>query len=417
MTLMSTLKKLGAKKLTTLILMMLSLNTIYVLPYLMYTYYTPLQEAMGLVGRDADYGFLLNIYGIMNIILYIPGGWICDRFDAKKLLAISMVTTGLLGIWESFWPSYTMLLVIYVLYAFTTVLLYWSASIKCINLVAGSDEQGTMYGLLESGRGIVGLVCTTCFVAIYTFTGSVTWVCRGVGVIMIAIGVAIWMLFPTTSYEGTTNSNVKESLKALLVAFKLPITYLLAGMIFAACLTKASFSYYTPYLEQVCGVDVKYTTLFANYNSTLTNILGAGLATILATKLGRSATPMIYAGGVMVACYVVLILLPGSASLMLPLMAIMVIASLMIYIFRALYYATMEETGCPKNTVGNVIAIASIIGFIPDSFYLSMCGGWIEKMGTAAYPRIFLCCAGASALGIICAFIADRMTKKFRASK
>ena len=80
-------------------------------------------------------------------------------------------------------------------------------------------------------------------------------------------------------------------------------------------------------------------------------------------------------------------------------------------------YATMEETGCPKNTVGNVIAIASIIGFIPDSFYLSMCGGWIEKMGTAAYPRIFLCCAGASALGIICAFIADRMTKKFRASK
>ena len=52
------LKGLGAKKLTTLVLMMLSLNTIYVLPYLMYTYYTPLQEAMGLVGRDADYGSL-----------------------------------------------------------------------------------------------------------------------------------------------------------------------------------------------------------------------------------------------------------------------------------------------------------------------------------------------------------------------
>lgn len=411
------LKGLGAKKLTTLVLMMLSLNTIYVLPYLMYTYYTPLQEAMGLVGRDADYGSLLNLYGIMNIILYIPGGWICDRFDAKKLLAISMISTGLLGIWESFWPSFAVLRVIFVLYAFTTVLLYWSASIKCINLVAASDEQGTMYGLLESGRGIVGLVCTTCFVAIYTFTGSVTWVCRGVGLIMIAIGVAIWMLFPTTSYEGTTNGNIKESFFALLDAFKMPITYLLAGMIFAACLTKASFSYYTPYLEQVCGVDVKYTTLFANYNSTLTNILGAGLATILATKLGRSATPMLYAGSVMVICYVVLILLPGSASIMLPLMAIMVIASLMIYVFRALYYACVDELGTPKNTVGNVIAIASILGFIPDSFYTTMCGGWLEQYGLAAYDRIFLCCAGASALGIICAFITDRMTKKLRAGK
>ena len=54
-------KTKNSAKIITLILMMLSLNTIYVLPYLMYTYYTPLQEAMHLVGQDAAYGKLLNI--------------------------------------------------------------------------------------------------------------------------------------------------------------------------------------------------------------------------------------------------------------------------------------------------------------------------------------------------------------------
>ena len=77
----------------------------------------------------------------------------------------------------------------------------------------------------------------------------------------------------------------------------------------------------------------------------------------------------------------------------------------------------MEETGCPKNAVGSVIAIASIIGFIPDSFYTSMCGGWLQTYGNDAYDRIFLCCLGASVMGIVCAYIADRMTKKFRAQQ
>ena len=60
-------QKSKSSKVVTLILMILAMNTIYMLPYLMYTYYTPLQEAMGLIGRDADYGRLLNVYGIATV--------------------------------------------------------------------------------------------------------------------------------------------------------------------------------------------------------------------------------------------------------------------------------------------------------------------------------------------------------------
>ena len=116
------MKKNKTAKFLTFILLVLAMNTIYVLPYLMYTYYTPLQEAMGLVGRDADYGKLLNVYGIANVILYLPGGWIADKFNPKKLLVFSMISTGILGLWEATWPSYSMLMLIHVLWAVTTVL-------------------------------------------------------------------------------------------------------------------------------------------------------------------------------------------------------------------------------------------------------------------------------------------------------
>ena len=55
-----------SKKIIVLILMMLALATIYVLPYLRYTFYIPLQEAMNLVGENKKYGMLTSMYGIAN---------------------------------------------------------------------------------------------------------------------------------------------------------------------------------------------------------------------------------------------------------------------------------------------------------------------------------------------------------------
>ena len=241
------MKKPQGKKFLTFILMVISLNTIYVLPYLLYSYYTPLQEAMGLVGRDADYGRLLNVYGIANVILYLPGGWIADKFDPKKLLVFSMVSTGLLGIWESFWPSYTMLMIIHVLWAVTTVLTFWSSSIKCINLLADSNEQGGMFGSLEALRGVVGLIVTTVCVSLFNLlkadsSNAMSTIVRVVSGIMIAVGIALALLMPKSNVQGATNATLIDSIKAMGVAFKRPITYLLAGMIFCGSMSLASAS-------------------------------------------------------------------------------------------------------------------------------------------------------------------------------
>ena len=415
------MKQPKGKKFLTFILMVLAMNTIYVLPYLMYNYYTPLQEAMGLVGRDADYGKLLNVYGIANVILYLPGGWIADKFDPKKLLVFSMLSTGALGLWESFWPSYTMLMIIHVLWAVTTVLTFWSSSVKCINMLADSDEQGGMFGSLEALRGVSGLIVTTICVSLFNIfksdsTKAMSSVVRVVSVIMILVGVALALLMPQSDTQTATNATLLDSIKAMGVAFKRPITYLLAGMIFCGSMTLASASYYAPYLQNFCGLPTDIAVTFTSYRGIVCQLIGASLAAVLATKMKNSSKPMIGAGIIGIVCFVGMLLIPASAAVLWPVMALTIVASMAVYVFRALYYATVDESGTPKNVVGSVIGIASLLGFLPDTFYTSLCGSWLDADPVGGYKNIFMAACAAMVLGLVCAFFAERLIKKYRNS-
>ncbi len=415
------MKQPKGKKFLTFILMVLAMNTIYVLPYLMYNYYTPLQEAMGLVGRDADYGKLLNVYGIANVILYLPGGWIADKFDPKKLLVFSMLSTGALGLWESFWPSYTMLMIIHVLWAVTTVLTFWSSSVKCINMLADSDEQGGMFGSLEALRGVSGLIVTTICVSLFNIfksdsTKAMSSVVRVVSVIMILVGVALALLMPQSDTQTATNATLLDSIKAMGVAFKRPITYLLAGMIFCGSMTLASASYYAPYLQNFCGLPTDIAVTFTSYRAIVCQLIGASLAAVLATKMKNSSKPMIGAGIIGIVCFVGMLLIPASAAVLWPVMALTIVASMAVYVFRALYYATVDESGTPKNVVGSVIGIASLLGFLPDTFYTSLCGSWLDADPVGGYKNIFMAACAAMVLGLVCAFFAERLIKKYRNS-
>ncbi|MEG1505712.1 MAG: MFS transporter, partial [Lachnospiraceae bacterium] len=127
---MTTTNNQKGRKWLVLMLMILSMCTIYILPYLRYNLFTPLQEAMGLAGETEKYGNLVSVYGIMNVLMYLPGGIIADLFDPKKLMVFSMISSGALGLWMATWPGYEMLLIIHILWGVTTVLTFWSSSVK-----------------------------------------------------------------------------------------------------------------------------------------------------------------------------------------------------------------------------------------------------------------------------------------------
>ena len=144
--------------------------------------------------------------------------------------------------------------------------------------------------------------------------------------------------------------------------------------IYVSCI----YNLFCTILTEHLWITGKIGVLYSNYSKIVTQLIAASAAGILATKLKRSTKPMIVAGVVGAGLYIVMEILPASTAVMWPMLVVMTVALMMIYVFRALYYATVDEEGTPKNIVGSVIGISSLIGFIPDTFYTSLCGKWLE---------------------------------------
>lgn len=83
------------KRWITLALCGIAGSAIYKLPYLRETYYDAMQQATG--ATNAELGFLMTAYGLVNFLLYLPGGWAADRFSARKLMTFSLISTGISG--------------------------------------------------------------------------------------------------------------------------------------------------------------------------------------------------------------------------------------------------------------------------------------------------------------------------------
>ena len=81
------------KRWITLALCGIAGSAIYKLPYLRETYYDAMQQATG--ATNAELGFLMTAYGLVNFLLYLPGGWAADRFSARKLMTFSLISTGM----------------------------------------------------------------------------------------------------------------------------------------------------------------------------------------------------------------------------------------------------------------------------------------------------------------------------------
>ena len=84
----------------------------------------------------------------MNLCLYIPGGWVADKFSAKYILVFSLLGTGLLNFVFAVSMNLQTAWIVWILLAFTTAFAFWSGVIKAIRLLGTAEEQGKLYGFL-----------------------------------------------------------------------------------------------------------------------------------------------------------------------------------------------------------------------------------------------------------------------------
>lgn len=405
------------KKICILVLLMFSGALIYNLPYFRSTFFTPLQDALGLQGQNEKYGMLGTVYGLLALVCYIPGGWLADTVSTKKLLSGSLIATGLLGFWFSTWPSYPIAMLIMGLWAITSVLTYWSAYVKIINMLSETSEESAQnYGYVEGGGGVVNLLFAFISLGIFSFFGasakSLTASMVALSLVITLTGVLMAIVLPEPE-GGKDRITAKESLKGLLLVLKMPVTYMLALAILGCYMVYSGANFFMPYME---GAFALSATLVGAINVLRTNamrMIAGPLFGRLGKKLGRSTIIMKWAYVALIVFLGILVFIPSVPKL-LPLVLIIIFAiGFALCGIRAVYWSLIDQMETPIYAVGSITGFASLVGYLPDTFVYSWFGGIIDKhKGVEAYHMIFLIMIAFLAVSGVVMFIADRQVKK-----
>ena len=397
-------------------LVMLSLTmaagSIYLLPYLRQAYHQPLLAALHVT--NTELGILNSAFGVFALVCYLPGGWVADRVAPRLLLSGSLVATGLLGYAFATFPPYPIAFAIHALWGVSTILTFWAALIKATRHWGGEHHQGTAFGLLDGGSGIVsallGAVALAAFAALGTpIAGLRAVVVAGATATLVA-GALVWLFLPADAMttEGTTEPSRGHVKRALA----LPAVWLQAVIILAAYA-----GYWGTFDLAAFAVDGFGTTM----------VFGASLSTarLWLRPVGALAAGWIAdrasASGTVVGCFallgstfVVLAATPTAPDLIWLLWVDTIVAATAVFGLRGIYYAVMEENHVPASVTGTAVGIVSIIGYTPD-IVMPLVTGWLLDTypGAAGHQLLYGGLALLAAVGLVAA-LAMRWTRPAR---
>ena len=129
-------------------------EAIFSLPFHVPRFFRPtVLQTLGLT--NAALGDAFAVYGLTAMASYLPGGWLADRWSARRLLSASLLATAGGGFYFATLPSIQGLTWLYAYWGATTILLFWAAMIRATRDWGGALRQGQAFGVLEGGRGLV----------------------------------------------------------------------------------------------------------------------------------------------------------------------------------------------------------------------------------------------------------------------
>ncbi|MDO5548447.1 MAG: MFS transporter [Eubacteriales bacterium] len=408
------MNKAFIKKYGTLLLLAAGAGIIFQLPYIRETFYVPIQNAMGLT--NAQMGLLSSGYATMATLSYFVGGVVADKFSARKLLTFSFIATGILGLWFSTFPGYTISRVIFVLMGISTIITYWSACIKATRMLGTPDEQGRLFGLQEGLRGILNALLvfgmTAAFSAFADEVAGASAAIKVCSIVVIIIGILNFIFIEDT----TTNENA-ESLGSVVTgmfkALLIPRVWLLVGIVFTAYSVYGLIGYVNTYATMFYGLSVAGAATLGGVRYLLQG-LGGIVGGFLADRL-HSRIKVIIGGCVgLMASFALYIVMPSQASLCVAVVANFFVGLFFIYAVRSQYFAVHDDAGIPVNMSGRVSGIVSCIGYMPDLFMYTLVGSWMDTYGRTGWNMTWAYAIVAAALCIVISVILSRVVKKMK---
>ena len=404
--------KNNVKRFLIIFILAFGTTAMYSLPYMKSSFYDPMQQALAL--SHTQIGNLLSLYGLVGMVSYFIGGWFADRFSVRKLITFSLIASGILGFYFSTCPSYSMILLIFVLWGFTTILTFFSASVKVVRMQGSESEQGRIFGFYEGLSGVSGTLIS--FIGLYFFGKFaeitvgfkyVVWLYSAASIIC---GILLFFLVEEKKDSGASDEGL--SIKSLLKVVTMPKAWLIGLIIFSTYLVFSSLTYLSPYLSEVYVMPMTLVSALSIIRTYVIKMGASPVAGVITDKVGSSIRVMFVGFILMTVSTAAYLVIPKSTGFIWIAVINMIILSVILFGFRGIYFASVSESNISLETTGAVVGFASFIGFSPDAFYYTIAGNWLDKYGQTGYTYIFILSVVCAVIGIFATYALNKINKR-----
>lgn len=400
------------------VLISFMVGIIYFIPYIRFTLYDQTLAAFQLT--NAQLGLLGSVYGLVALFCYPISGILTEKFGPKILLTIAFIGTAVMTFWQSTFPSFGVMVVIYICFAFFTTATLWSPYVALLRNLGTEEEQGKIFGVSEAMRGLASTLIGFVFIWILSLFANEMGGFRAImilsAVVYIVFAVIAFILLPK-ELDKEEKDDVKEKetdeKHTIIDALKLPGVWL-AGLFIFSCFNviMSGTNYLGTFTTQMLNIDPAVSSGLATIRTYIITIIAGVLGGIIADKFKSRLVFLCYILAIIAICAVAT---PFVSSLTWIAIVVTMVLALMYYIVKSTYFSILGDCGIPLAMTGIASGVVSFIGFIPDAFLTTMMGSWLDKDPVQGFNMIFMWMAGWSVVAIVLAVIIYRRSKKGKA--
>jgi nitrate/nitrite transporter NarK len=382
----------------------------FLLPFNLTRFFRPsLLEAFNIT--NTQLGDVFAVYGVLAMIAYFPGGALADRFSARSLLTISLLTTGMGGLYMATYPDLLGLAVLFGYWGITTILLFWAALIRATREWGGDDAQGRAFGILEGGRGVAAALLATAGVALFAMympddVMSVSNEGRRDALRQVILlysgatmltGVLTWLVIPAARHVGDTGRSIFIGAAAVL---NRPLVWAQAAVIICAYCGYKGLDNYSLYAVQVLGMNEVDGAKLATIGVYVRPI--AAVAAGLLADRWSAARTLRLAFALSLVSYIVLALVSPNGGALFVIYGNLFVSFSAVYALRGVYFALLQENHVPPYLTGAVAGTVSFVGYTPEIFFGPITGRILDaNPGAVGFQHYFLFLTAVSAIGIV----------------
>ncbi len=388
-------------KVTSMFSLIIAGEAIFLLPFILMRVFKPvIREAF--VISDAQIGEAQALYGITAVLSYFFGGFIADKWEARKLFSISLILTAIGGFWMTLIPSITTLKILYAFWGVSTILLFWASLIKATRQWGNENNQGLSFGLLDGGRGFFAALIALSGASILTFffpekgveitfedkVNTLQYIIGAITLIVFLVGLLVFLVLPKETAKAKKSKEFQFDFRKAFQLIKSKKVIFHSLIIFCAYSSYKLTGVYSTYAKDVWNYSLEEATYFAVFIQFIRPLSAISIGWI-ADKFIPSKL-LIPAFSILITTSALLGLGVFNEHPIYLSFTTFIFIAFGTYSLRGLYFAIIEETNTPIQLTGTLVGIISVVGFTPDIF-MSLFNGYMlgENPTIVEYQNLF----------------------------